>query len=510
MDKKRKAVIIGFFLFLGGMGICGLVTKGIYRAGLPQVTATNPREMSLYHPVSVEGTVETGQEYGIYAPPGLRVASIAVRKGDSFQEGEALLQLDVEDLENILAEKELERQRRVLTRRETESLSEQSRQESARALTRAQEDYERARRTGELQTSRAGGELSRARTTLEELRKELEKAGKNLEQARRDLERAQKEQAAGGAGDSQAGNGSASVSGGDNAGAGADLSAISQQCGELEAAVLRLRSQVSQQEQAVIAAFQAAEDAHLAYADDLQAAQRGVEDARAASDGSYQAAADLAELEQVYLEGEIRKLRELIDAGGWIYAREGGRITELCVGIGQRTPDTAQLLYTPDDGLRLLQARLTKEQARYVSEGTRMQMKFETVSGGRQSGEGIISYMEPQEDGSALIQLDVTGQGMELGQQVTLKSTWQSEKYSLVVPLSVLRQDGNGSYFIYILRQQNGILGVEWRACVLYVDVVDQNSSYAAIESGSLSGETQIIQTTSAELKDNAVVRLVE
>ena len=53
-------------------------------------------------------------------------------------------------------------------------------------------------------------------------------------------------------------------------------------------------------------------------------------------------------------------------------------------------------------------------------------------------------------------------------------------------------------------------MGVEWHAGVLHVDVVDQNSSYAAIESGALSGETQIILTTSAELKDNAVVRIVE
>lgn len=288
------------------------------------------------------------------------------------------------------------------------------------------------------------------------------------------------------------------------------MAVLSQQCAEQEAAVSQLKARVSQQEQAVIAAFQAAEDAHLAYADGLQAAQRNVDDAQAARDDGYQAAADLAKLELAYLEGEIRELRELIDAEGWICAREGGRITQLCVEIGNRTPDTAQLLYTPDNGLRLLQARLTKEQAQYVSEGTRMQMKYETVSGGKQNGEGVISYMEPQEDGSILIQLDVTGQGMELGQQVTLETTWQSEKYSLVIPLSALHQDGNGSDFVYILRQQNGILGVEWHAGVLYVDVADKNSRYAAIESAALSEETQIILTASGDLKDNAVVRIVE
>lgn len=237
MDKKRKAVITGFIIFLLLMGICSLVTKGIYTAGLPQVTATVPREMSLYHPVSVVGAVETGQEYGIYAPSGLRVASIAVQKGDSFQAGDALLQLDVEDLERILAEKELERQRQLLQQRETESLNAHSMQENAQSLARALEDYERARRAGELQTTRAGGELLRAQTSLDNLRKELERAKKDLGQAQRNLEQAQEEQTrrqqnAGNLGQNdQTGNGTPTVSGGDNAASGPDISALSQQCG---------------------------------------------------------------------------------------------------------------------------------------------------------------------------------------------------------------------------------------------------------------------------------------
>ena len=508
MDKKRKAVVAGFFIFLLLMLICSLVTKGIYTARLPRVTITVPREMALYHPISVQGAVETGQEYGIYAPSGLRVASIPLRKGDSFQEGEALLQLDVEDLKRILAEKELEQRRQQLQQRETESQNAQSRQVSAENLTRALEDYERAKRTGELQTHRAGEELIRAQTALHKLQKELEQARKDLEQTRKDLEQARKEQSAEGPG--QTGNGAVSVSGGDNGDTAANIVAISQQCAEREAAISQLQDRVSLQEQALREAFLAAEDAHIDYADGLQEARRGVEDAQAAQEGGYQAAADLAGLELASLEGEIRELQELIDADGWLRAREGGRITQLCVEIGQRTPDTAQLLYTPDDGLRLLQARLDKEQAQYVSRGTRMQLKFETVSGGKQNGEGMIEYMEPQEDGGVLIWLDVTRQDMELGQQVTLESTWQSENYSLVIPLSALRQDANGRDFVYILRQQNGILGVEWHAAVLYVDVMDQNSRYAAIESASLSEETQIILTTSLELQDNMVVRIVE
>ena len=104
----------------------------------------------------------------------------------------------------------------------------------------------------------------------------------------------------------------------------------------------------------------------------------------------------------------------------------------------------------------------------------------------------------------------MTGQGLEPGQQITLKSTWQSENYEWVVPVSVLQQDSNGSYFLYTLRQQEGILGTEWHAGRVYVNVLDQNGSYAAIESAVLSAETEIILTSSADLKDNEVVRVVD
>ena len=100
--------------------------------------------------------------------------------------------------------------------------------------------------------------------------------------------------------------------------------------------------------------------------------------------------------------------------------------------------------------------------------------------------------------------------GMDLGQQVTLKSTWQSQNYDMVVPLSALHRDGNNSSFVYILRQENGILGVEWHVSALYVEVEDQNERYAAIQSAGLSPDTAIVLTSTADLKENQVVRVVE
>ncbi len=61
MDRKRKAVVAGFLLFLAIMGICSLVTKGIYTATLPRVTTAVPSDMSLYPSVCATGAVDTGE-----------------------------------------------------------------------------------------------------------------------------------------------------------------------------------------------------------------------------------------------------------------------------------------------------------------------------------------------------------------------------------------------------------------------------------------------------------------
>jgi len=493
MEKKRKAVIFAFIIFLIFMEVCSLITKGIYRSKLPRVTTTNARRMSLYHPVSAVGAVAAGQEYGIYAPAGLRVSTITVQKGDSFQAGDPILQIDIEDLKNILESKELERQRLICQQREAESQNTQTNQENTKTLKRAQEDYEIIKRNKELQVSRAREKLATTQEELEQIQRELEQVRQQEKQ--NDLT------------GKDAGS-PKSVSDGNNENISADNN-INQNA-DPNAQIQQLETRINQLRQEVRAAEQAVEDALLSQEDELQAAQRDVNDARSSASGNYSAAGDLARLDREYLEKEISELQELLDADGWIYARENGKITALCVSTGQRTPDIAQLLYTPDNGQRMLQAQLSEEQSRYVSVGTRMQLSYETISGGRQNREGIVSYIETLESGDTMVQLDVTEQGLDLGQQVTLNSNWQSENYEFVIPVSALQKDANNNYFIYTLRQQNGILGTEWHAAKLYINVIDQNKIYAAIESAALSADTDIIITTSADLKDNAVVRVIE
>lgn len=114
MTKSKKIAMIGFLSFLGFMAICTVIAKGIYRAGLPQVTTQKPYSSSLTHMVTVTGTVKQGQEYGFFVEAGLRIVTISVHAGDYVTPGDALFQIDTKDLQRIINEKtiELEKQKR--------------------------------------------------------------------------------------------------------------------------------------------------------------------------------------------------------------------------------------------------------------------------------------------------------------------------------------------------------------------------------------------------------------
>ena len=58
--------------------------------------------------------------------------------------------------------------------------------------------------------------------------------------------------------------------------------------------------------------------------------------------------------------------------------------------------------------------------------------------------------------------------------------------------------------------ERSGILGSEFIARKVYVEVLDQNDSQAALEESGLSGEEEVIVDYTGEIEDGDVVRYKE
>lgn len=106
---KKRTIFMGFLVFLGCMAVCTVVAKGIYKNGLARVQVAKPEKKSLSYQINGRGSVMPGEIYGVYVPEGLRIKTVPVQIGVSVQEGDVLLLVDLEDLEEKLQEETSQR-----------------------------------------------------------------------------------------------------------------------------------------------------------------------------------------------------------------------------------------------------------------------------------------------------------------------------------------------------------------------------------------------------------------
>ena len=450
MKDKRNMAIAGFCIFLVFMVVCTLISKAIYTSGLPRVTTSQPQKKNLGHEVSTKGLVVQGQEFGIYAKAGLRVATITVYDGDSFEEGDALFRIDPEDLKSIIEEKELHLNKLKNQQKAGSYESADNKQKQGTDIARAKEDYDQAIRDADLAVNRKRQLLSQAEKELEEYKKSVK-------------------------------NGT--VSDGD-------------------------ASAITSLNQAVTEAKQAVEDALLAKEAAQRLAGRNIQDAEQ-TDSNYSANLEDNRLDAAYLQKEIDSLKELLSADGWVYAGEAGIVTSQKLAVGERTGDHAAILYALDDGQRILEATFTKEQAEYIAAGDKMTLDIRLKSGGSTKEEVVVSYLENLDDGGLKTRISLEGLDVSLGQTASLRMVKQTEAYATCISIGSLLGSQMEGYYVYTVEEYEGILGTEWRVRKIPVILLDKNASYAAIESAGVTENTQIIQSNDKELQEGDVVRVL-
>lgn len=471
MTGKRKTAITALIIFLLFMAVCTLITRGIYASQLPRITVESPSRRSITHTVEVRGSVRQGQEYGIYAQAGLRVAAIFKEKGDSFEEGETLFQIDTEDLKRQIEERQLTVDKLTLQQKDSAAAGEAQRKNQARTLARAKEDYELAVRDGDVRIARARLLYAQAQEELEAYQKKGAPSGNT------------------GPGSSE------SVSSGD---AGSGDSASLQEAWQKE--LTRLK-------QACVEAGQAVEDAILAKEDALRSAERSIEDAgeEELKDSSWsQTALDIA-----YQQAGLQEFQKLYEAGGMVYAKCAGRILDVKLQAGERTNDSAAMLYCLDDGERILDIQLTTEQAKYVETGDTVKLTYNTETGAKKNGEAVISYME-EADGGVTARARLAEKDVQIGQFITCSISKTSENYENCISASSLYSNGMSGYVIYIVEEKEGILGTQSYIRKVDVRVLDQNEKTAAIEGTGISQDVKVAAWADKSFEAGDVVRVVE
>ena len=630
LTKGKKIALTCFAAFLGFMAVCTVAAKGIYASGLPQVSTARPYSGSLTHVIKVSGTVMQGQEYGVYVEPGLRVDTISVGKGDTFQKDAPLFRIAPGDLADIIAQRRLEISK--LEVQLSEEIKEESRERKDRqqAAERAWEDYDRegVLADAKIQECRQAYEAAQRALVLynqylenasrpaesgeasaptedsgtgtippEESRTESTPSGEGEGESALSEESGTESSSPGetgtdpesGAGaadpsreadvvpdtDSSVENGTESSvpgetgtdpesgagaagpsretdvvpdtessvdnktksrqardgrmdyggqpegtgteqneSGGENAGGNAAESGKGMLHEVADAAAdpedqYNKEEKRRQLEQNVIAAAQALAEAERQKEDRLQTAARAAEDAEAAIEAANAAVNTLA-LEITYQKESLQSLEELLAADGWVYAQSPGRVTDSRLEVGERTQDRACLLYALDEGERIISAVLDEEQAERVSSGTQFDMKAAMSDGSRITGTAQVDYVEKGADGMFYARLSFDRPEISIGQTVELSCRMQTENYTVCVPVNcIYTEDIMGAFYVYIAEERQGILGTEWKVRKVFVRILDQNDTAAAIQSMELTAESRIVTGANKPLADGDTVRIV-
>lgn len=219
------------------------------------------------------------------------------------------------------------------------------------------------------------------------------------------------------------------------------------------------------------------------------------------------AASDLeaAELELSGLQDSLAELQRIMDSQGIVTASSGGIVTEISLGAGDRIPDTAVLLISDEALPCQLKVTITKDQKKYISLGDQVTVKLE---GQGKELEETIDYLAESksvpEGFEALINLP-ENTGLP-GVSGTISRSEPGEKYKLCIPPTALYKKDD-RYYVYVLKEREGILGEEYYVEEVNVKVLDQNDNWAAIEEGALDQESRIITSSTKEVSKGDVVR---
>ncbi len=436
-DRRKRKVIAWFFVFLGGMWLCTVISKSIYASKLPIVSTESIESKYVEHIVDVDGIVVAGEKNPVTALAGLRVEKLMVQVGDQVEEGDVLFTIDMADLASIMEEKQTaiaKIQKQVDTILVNEELE---RQKKALEEQRAREDYDALARREDTLVGRAADAYSRLEDEMGE-------------------------------------EGEGNMDGGSV-------------------------------EDALQQAAYAEADAKWQRDTAIRDAGRRVEDILTPE--NEDAALEVNQMELADLRSDLSLYQEIKNGNGEIKAGRGGMVTDIYITTGGRTSDSAVMLLADDSVPCQFKTTLTQEQKKYVGLNDTVSLKLD---GSSREKETVIDYLAESSTapGSYDVYINLPeGTGVP-GMSGTMSHTETGEKHSCCVTPAAVNTVDNRS-FVYVVKEREGILGMEYYVEQLSVKIADQNDSWVALDA-ALDKEDMILNSSTQEVKNGTIVRLSE
>lgn len=187
------------------------------------------------------------------------------------------------------------------------------------------------------------------------------------------------------------------------------------------------------------------------------------------------------------VEHRIKAKHAEID-GSAITAPADSYVTTLATKVGM-TANPAEPLMTLGSVKNGLQVALnvTQKQATWFEKDDKVSVYIPMLN---QTFDGLVSRIKSAGDGNMVALADISDPSgaIHAGQLAEVSFTKMSGDYLSLVPLSALHSDGDRNY-IFKIETVPGALGDEYRLYKIYVRVLDQDDTNAALEGEIDSGD---------------------
>ena len=182
-EKRKKKIVAAFYIFLGFMWLCTVISKSIYVSQLPIVSTKSIEQKYVEHIVQVDGIVVAGNKNSVTTLSGLRVNNLMVQAGDRVEEGDVIFTVDMEDLDDMIEQKQAaitKLQVQIDTIIQNEELAGKRKELEEQ---RAREDYDALARHEDTLVGRAAEEYSRIE---DEISRQRDEESGNVDEALQD------------------------------------------------------------------------------------------------------------------------------------------------------------------------------------------------------------------------------------------------------------------------------------------------------------------------------------
>lgn len=205
---------------------------------------------------------------------------------------------------------------------------------------------------------------------------------------------------------------------------------------------------------------------------------------------------------------KLEKYKVLLENKAELTSKTNGVITDVRVGSGDITGETAVLLIADASADLHFSTDISKEDTERISVGDLVTLKFRNGKVKMNNCEiSVINAMDNED--FYRLEINMEPSELTIGEIGTMAITVLSEQKYDCIPIEAVHTNNDSmKSYVYVLEESEGFLGTEYHAVKKDIDIADKNEKYAAAENLGISRNDKIVSFSNKDIFDGDIVRI--